>query len=123
MLSLTPTTAALGNAILTANKIEPAYSAPILLLIALTAVLALLFLIMKLKMHAFVALVLVSLLTALATKIPFGKVVPTLLDGFGTTLASVAQRRLEAADRARRRALRRQEDQGAEWFAWFGGTE
>lgn len=90
MLSLTPTTAALGNAILTADKIEPAYSAPILLLIALTAVLALLFLIMKLKMHAFVALVLVSLLTALATKIPFGKVVPTLLDGFGTTLASVA---------------------------------
>ncbi|WP_068433103.1 GntP family permease [Piscicoccus intestinalis] len=72
------------------EPVEPAYSAPVLLLIALAAVLVLLFLIIKLKMHAFVALVLVSLITALATRIPFGDVVPTLLDGFGTTLASVA---------------------------------
>ena len=72
------------------EPVEPAYSAPVLLLIALAAVLVLLFLIIKLKMHAFVALVLVSLVTALATRIPFGDVVPTLLDGFGTTLASVA---------------------------------
>ncbi|WP_217997155.1 GntP family permease [Kineosphaera limosa] len=69
---------------------EPAYSAPVLLLIALAAVLVLLVLIISLRMHAFVALVLVSLLTALAARIPFAEVVPTLLQGFGSTLASVA---------------------------------
>lgn len=78
-------------AVITADQpVEPAYPASILLLIALASVLVLLFLIMKLRVHAFVALVLVSLLTALATRIPFADVVPTLLDGFGTTLASVA---------------------------------
>nr|WP_246405912.1 GntP family permease [Modestobacter versicolor] len=61
-----------------------------LLLIAVAAVGVLLVLIMKFRVHAFVALVLVSLLTALATRIPVGDVVSTLLSGFGTTLASVA---------------------------------
>lgn len=74
----------------TADEVEPAYSAGPLMLIALTAVLVLLFLIMKLKVHAFIALILVSFITALATKIPFADVVPTMADGFGTTLASVA---------------------------------
>jgi GntP family gluconate:H+ symporter len=37
-----------------------------------------------------VALVLVSPLTALVTRIPFADVVPTLLQGFGSTLATVA---------------------------------
>ncbi len=83
-------TSAVASGVAAAEKIEPAYSAPVLLLIALGAVLVLLFLIISLKMHAFVALVLVSLVTALTTKIPFADVVPTLLDGFGTTLASVA---------------------------------
>lgn len=69
---------------------EPAYSSGVLLLVAAAAVGVLLFLIMKLRLHAFVALVLVSLLTAVVTKIPFADVVPTLLDGFGGTLASVA---------------------------------
>lgn len=72
------------------DQVEPAFGAGALLLIALTAVVVLLFLIMKLKLHAFVALVLVSFLTALATRIPFADVVPTLLGGFGSTLASVA---------------------------------
>ena len=49
-----------------------------------------LILIMHFRLHAFVSLVLVSLLTALAAGIPFAKVVPTLLEGFGGTLASVA---------------------------------
>jgi hypothetical protein len=53
-------------------------------------VLVLLFLIMKVKLHAFLALVLVSLGVALATRIPLAEVVPTLTMGFGTTLASVA---------------------------------
>nr|WP_246214781.1 GntP family permease [Modestobacter muralis] len=61
-----------------------------LLLIAVAAVAVLLVLIMKFRVHAFVALVLVSLLTALATRIPVGDVVSTLLSGFGSTLASVA---------------------------------
>jgi len=75
---------------ITADQIEPAYGSGVLLLIALGAVALLLLLIMRFKIHAFVALVLVSLLTALATKISYADVVPTLLGGFGSTLASVA---------------------------------
>ena len=45
---------------------------------------------MKVRLHAFIALVLVSLLTALVTGIPLAEVVPTLLTGFGNTLATVA---------------------------------
>jgi gluconate:H+ symporter, GntP family len=71
-------------------EVEPALGAGPLLLIAAAAVGVLLFLIMKLKLHAFLALVLVSLLTALATRIPLEDVVTTITGGFGTTLASVA---------------------------------
>ncbi|KAE9541522.1 GntP family permease [Ursidibacter maritimus] len=56
----------------------------------IAAILLLLVLIMKFKVHAFVALIIVSLLTALATGIPVDKILPTLLSGFGSTLASVA---------------------------------
>ncbi|TDQ59758.1 GntP family gluconate:H+ symporter [Mesocricetibacter intestinalis] len=66
------------------------HSATSLLLIALGAVITLLILIMRFRVHAFVALTLVSLLTALFTGTPFNKVVPTMLGGFGSTLASVA---------------------------------
>ena len=61
-----------------------------LIFIMIVAVLLLLLLIIKFKMHAFVALVLVSLLTALAAGISVDKILPTLLTGFGNTLASVA---------------------------------
>lgn len=61
-----------------------------LILIMIAAILLLLLLIMKFKVHAFVALILVSLLTALAAGIPVNKILPTLLTGFGNTLASVA---------------------------------
>ncbi|MBB3675667.1 GntP family permease [Modestobacter versicolor] len=71
-------------------EVEPVLGTTPLLLIAVAAVGVLLVLIMKFRVHAFVALVLVSLLTALATRIPVGDVVSTLLSGFGTTLASVA---------------------------------
>jgi gluconate:H+ symporter, GntP family len=71
-------------------EVEPALGAGPLLLIAAAAVGVLLFLIMKLKLHSLLALVLVSLLTALATRIPLEDVVTTLTGGFGTTLASVA---------------------------------
>ncbi|GGM92674.1 hypothetical protein GCM10010106_46060 [Thermopolyspora flexuosa] len=68
----------------------PAYDAGPLLAIAGAAVLLLLFLIIRLRLHAFVALVLVSFLTALATRVPPAEVVPTMLEGFGGTLAGVA---------------------------------
>jgi GntP family gluconate:H+ symporter len=72
------------------EAVEPAWSAGVLLLIAAVGVLALLFLIMKVKLHAFLALILVSLGVALAARIPLEDVVSTLTTGFGTTLASVA---------------------------------
>ncbi|GHG18339.1 gluconate permease [Deinococcus indicus] len=65
-------------------------SAPTLLGIAAAAVAALLFLIMALRLHAFVALILVSLITAFATGLPTGEIVKVLTDGFGSTLGSVA---------------------------------
>ncbi len=61
-----------------------------LIFIMIASVLVLLLLIMKFRVHAFVALFIVSLLTALATGIPIDKILPTLLNGFGGTLASVA---------------------------------
>lgn len=61
-----------------------------LLLVALAAVAALLWLIVFVRLHAFVALCLVSLATALAAGIAIDAVVPTLLSSFGGTLASVA---------------------------------
>jgi gluconate:H+ symporter, GntP family len=72
------------------EAIEPAYGATTLLLIAAAAVAVLLFLIMKVKMHAFVALVLVSVLTALAAGIPVGDVPDALAFGFSNTIGSVA---------------------------------
>lgn len=72
------------------EAIEPAYGAGVLLLIAAVAVALLLFLIMKVKLHAFVALVLVSLLTAVAAGIPISDVPAALMSGFSSTLGSVA---------------------------------
>ena len=72
------------------QAIEPAYSTTVLLLIAAAAVAVLLFLIMKVHLHAFVALVLVSVMTALAAGIPVGDVPDALLFGFADTIGSVA---------------------------------
>jgi len=72
------------------DSIDVSTNATYLLLVALSAILSLLVLIIKLRLHAFVALCLVSLCTALAAGIALDKVVPTLLAGFGGTLASVA---------------------------------
>ncbi len=76
--------------ILAQDDFVPVYGTGPLLLIAVAAVALLLVLIMALRLHAFVALILVSLLTALVAGIPVADAVPTLLEGFGTTLASVA---------------------------------
>ncbi|MBD7917187.1 GntP family permease [Cellulomonas sp. Sa3CUA2] len=61
-----------------------------LLGIAAAAITLLLFLIIRLRLHAFLALILVSVLTAFATGVPAGSVVDVITSGFGTTLGSVA---------------------------------
>lgn len=72
------------------DPIEPAYGTTALLLIAAAAVAVLLFLIMKVKLHAFVSLVLVSAVTAVAAGIPLAEVPDALLSSFSSTLGSVA---------------------------------
>lgn len=72
------------------ENVETVHSTLFLLSVAAGAVAVLLVLIMRFKIHAFISLVLVSLLTALATGVPLAEVVPTMLTGFGNTLATVA---------------------------------
>ncbi|WP_144211987.1 GntP family permease [Shewanella donghaensis] len=69
-----------------AQVADPTY----LLTVAAMAIFALLILIIKLKVHAFVSLTLVSFATAVAAGISSEQVVPTMMSGFGGTLASVA---------------------------------
>lgn len=61
-----------------------------LLGIAVCSILVLLILIIRFRIHAFLALTFVSIGVALATGVPFNKVLPTVLGGFGSTLAGVA---------------------------------
>ncbi|MFC4869045.1 GntP family permease [Streptomonospora arabica] len=60
-----------------------------LLAVAVLSIATLLFLIIKVRLHAVLALILVSAATALATGTPPGKLVPLLLDGLGSTLGEV----------------------------------
>ncbi|MBE9373954.1 GntP family permease [Saccharopolyspora sp. HNM0983] len=72
------------------ETMTPAYGVGPLLLIALAAIGLLLLLIIKFRLHAFIALVLVSILVGLATRIPLDQLVDdVLLAGFGDTLAEV----------------------------------
>lgn len=68
---------------------QPLGAAP-LLLIAAAAILVVLVLIIRFRLHAFLTLIVVSLLTAFATGLPLGTLVETLTGGFGATLANVA---------------------------------
>lgn len=61
-----------------------------LLAIAAGAIVLLLVLIIQFRVHAFIALVLVSLATAFVAGLPAGEVLDVLTGGFGSTLASVA---------------------------------
>ncbi|TGO06678.1 GntP family permease [Serinibacter arcticus] len=61
-----------------------------LLLIAAGAIALILFLVIRLKVHAFLTLIIVSLLTAVATGVPLEAIVSELTGGFGGTLGSVA---------------------------------
>ncbi len=72
------------------TPMDPAYSTGVMLAIAGAAVALLLLLIIKIKLHAFIALVLVSILTALVARIPLADVPDALLYGFADTLGEVA---------------------------------
>lgn len=61
-----------------------------LIMIMIAAIVLLLILIMKFRVHAFASLTIVSLLTALCAGIPVNQILPTLMAGFGNTLAAVA---------------------------------
>ncbi|MFE7628832.1 GntP family permease [Kocuria sp. NPDC057446] len=61
-----------------------------LLAIAAAAIALILVLVIKFKLHAFLTLILVALLTALATGIPPALIVETTVGAFGSTLGSVA---------------------------------
>ncbi|MER2136295.1 MAG: GntP family permease [Arthrobacter sp.] len=61
-----------------------------LISIGVVAIAALLLLIIKLRVHAFFALIIVSVLTALAAGIGVGDVVTVVVAGFGTTVGTVA---------------------------------
>ncbi|MEJ2801907.1 GntP family transporter [Comamonadaceae bacterium PP-2] len=61
-----------------------------LLSIAAASIGLLLLLIIRFQVQAFVALLVVSLLVAIATGLPMGDIVPTLISGMGGTLGSVA---------------------------------
>ncbi|RLP11580.1 GntP family transporter [Propionibacterium australiense] len=65
-------------------------STTVLLLLAVAAIAVLLALVIRAKMSAFVAMILVSMVLALAARIPIGDVVQTMIDGMGKTLGSVA---------------------------------
>ncbi len=71
-------------------EFEQTLSAGTLISIAVGAVALLLLLIIKFRVHAFVALILVSFLTALVTGIPAANIMNTLTTAFGSTLGGVA---------------------------------
>ncbi len=64
--------------------------AAVLILIAVVAIAVLLFLIIKVRLHAFFSLIVVSVLTGLAAGISMGDVVSVVIDGFSTTVGTVA---------------------------------
>lgn len=72
------------------ENFEQTLGAGTLLSIAALAIVALLVLIIQFRVHAFLALILVSLLTALASGIPVASIVPVLTEAFGSTLGGVA---------------------------------
>ena len=65
-------------------------STPALLGIAAAGIALLLLLIIRFQVHAFIAMMLVSFLVALAAGLPIADIIPTLISGMGGTLGSVA---------------------------------
>lgn len=64
--------------------------AALLVVIALVAIAVLLFLIIKVRLHAFFSLIVVSVLTGLAAGISMGDVINVVIAGFSNTVGSVA---------------------------------
>jgi GntP family gluconate:H+ symporter len=64
--------------------------AALLIVIAVVAIAVLLFLIIKVRLHAFFSLIIVSVLTGLAAGISMGDVVSVVIAGFSTTVGTVA---------------------------------
>jgi len=62
----------------------------LLLTIALAAIIVLLFLIIKLRLHAFFSLLIIAVATGLAAGIDIGDVVSVTVDGFSSTVGTVA---------------------------------
>ena len=65
-------------------------STTVLLILAAGAIAVLLVLVIRARMSAFVSMILVSMVLALAARIPVGDVVQTMIDGMGKTLGTVA---------------------------------
>ncbi|MEJ7796285.1 MAG: GntP family permease [Nocardioides sp.] len=72
------------------EPIDPVYGTVTLLLIAAGAVALLLVLIMAVKLHAFISLVLVSVVTAIAVGFDLADIPDVLIYGFADTIGSVA---------------------------------
>ncbi|BBY74579.1 gluconate permease GntP family protein [Mycolicibacterium parafortuitum] len=64
--------------------------AALLVIIALVAIVVLLFLIIKVRLHAFFSLIVVSVLTGLAAGIGMGDVINVVIAGFSNTVGTVA---------------------------------
>lgn len=62
----------------------------VLLVLALAAIALLLLLVIRLRMSAFMALMLVSVLLAIATRVPLASIADTMTTGMGSTLGTVA---------------------------------
>ena len=71
------------------EAIDPKYGAGVLLIIAALSVALLLVLIIGVKLHAFISLVLVSVVTAVAVGFPLVDIPDALMFGFADTLGSV----------------------------------
>lgn len=65
-------------------------SGSMLIMVALAGIFLLLFLVIRTKLHAFVALLLVSLLVGIAAGMPLGEVITSIQNGMGGTLGFVA---------------------------------
>ncbi|AKG03491.1 gluconate transporter [Salimicrobium jeotgali] len=65
-------------------------SSTMLILIAVAGIFGLLFLVIRTKLHAFVSLMIVSLLVGIAAGMPLGEVITTVEEGMGGTLGFVA---------------------------------
>ena len=66
-------------------------STALLLAIATASIVILLLLVIKARVHPFVALLIVSLLVAIATGIPAEKIMETIITGMGGLLGAVAR--------------------------------